>query len=397
MYLITLSYILFLLISVITYWLIPVPKYRTQFLIISSLFFACSYSILFTLLYIGIGGIVYLSAQSMELRGFYKKKELMLIIILVGIIGNLCLFKIRDYYPLETMPFSGFSALPFGFDKIMIPFGLSFLSFRLIHYSVDSYKGAIPRHSLVSFMHYILFFPVFLAGPLERFESFHSQTRKNVNFDLSSVNYGLLRILIGILKKIFIADTIRRLISPVLAAPGLFSYMQVILAVYGLAMQIYVDFSAYTDIAIGSARLFGYKITENFNSPFLKPNIAQYWRSWHITLYTFIRDYLFYPVFGYRASKAKIYLGLFISFLVFNLWHRISLNFFISGIYFGAGLIAWYIFQDIKRKIPALKRLIDRPYFNIFSTFLTFNFVSFGFIFFIADSGKVSAIVQKIF
>lgn len=323
------------------------------------------------------------------------RKGLLLKLVLAWLILNLLSFKCL------ASVFEGAFAAPSSppvpyFARMLFPLGLSYIIFRLIHYIVEVYRGNISGGSFPDLALYVLFFPTFLAGPIERFPNFCSQSRKEGVFDISAANYGLLRIAFGLIKKVIIADNLGNIIVPIVASPQSYGLSVVLLAIYGFAVQIYMDFSGYTDIAIGSARLFGYKIIENFNRPFFQNNIASFWRNWHISLYLFIRDYLFYPLFGYRASKAKTYIGLFITFLLFNLWHRLSLDFLISGIYFGTGLVIWYAFQDLKMKVPAVRNAVSGPYLRVFSVFLTFNFVAFGFSFFGFGAQKILSTIQRI-
>jgi alginate O-acetyltransferase complex protein AlgI len=267
----------------------------------------------------------------------------------------------------------------------------------MIHYVVEVYRNKAPAGSFVDFANYVLFFPTFLAGPVERFPKFHAQTTDKGAFNLSLFNDGLLRILSGIGKKFIVADYLRGLVMPMLSSPEDHGRYLIILAVYGLAIQIYMDFSGYTDMALGVARLFGYKIMENFNYPYFKKNIALFWRNWHISVYSFIRDYFFFPLFGYKASTIKIYLGVFCTMLVFMLWHEGSLNFFLLGVYHGLGLVVWNLYQELKRKYAFLRRKKESQPGRWVSTFVTFTFVSFGFVIFMFDIRAIGRILNQIF
>jgi len=283
------------------------------------------------------------------------------------------------------------------FPKILLPLGISYITFRLIHYIIEVYRKNVPKSSFVDFALYVLFFPTFLAGPVERFQRFQPQTTAQKDIDISNINSGLFRIISGLIRKFIIADNLARFIMPVLHSPQNYTRIIIILCIYGLAIRIYMDFSGYTDMALGVARLFGYKIMENFNRPFLKNNIALFWRSWHISVYSWIRDYFFFPLFSSRASIYKLYLGIFISMVVFHLWHRASLGFLILGIYHGAGLIIWQLFREVLKKQPLLKRSLSRKWLDPVSTFFTFSFVSFGFIFFNFKIHNTLGIIKQIF
>ncbi|MBD3379922.1 MAG: hypothetical protein GF408_05610, partial [Candidatus Omnitrophica bacterium] len=160
--------------------------------------------------------------------------------------------------------------------------------------------------------------------------------------------------------------------------PGGVPRHELILAVYAAAIWLYMDFSGYCDMAIGVSRLFGYRIVENFDRPFLKKNIALYWRSWHISVYSWIRDYFYFPLFVYRGSRPKLYAGIFLTMMVFMLWHAPTPGFLFAGIYNGIGLVVWKLFQDLKEKLPFVERILSCGAFTPFSVFLTFSYVSLG-------------------
>lgn len=326
-----------------------------------------------------------------------KKKFLQ--VTLIWLIGNLVFFKCVNelVVPLSKVWPVFFKISEERLLKTTFPLGISYIIFRLIHYIVEAYRDRVPRSSFSDFALYVLFFPAFLSGPVERFQEFHSQELEKKQIDTQSINYGLLRILSGIIKKVFIADNIGKWVMPVFTFPQGYARFFVIVSIYALAIQIYMDFSGYTDIALGMARLFGYKITENFHKPFLQKNIALFWRNWHISVYTWIRDYFFLPIFGYRTSNIKIYIGMFCTMIVFMLWHKFSLNFLILGIYHGIGLVVWYIFQDIKRRSSRANKEFSSKYLNFLSVFTTFNFVSFGFIFLKVDIETAGKILINVF
>jgi D-alanyl-lipoteichoic acid acyltransferase DltB (MBOAT superfamily) len=328
-----------------------------------------------------------------------KKKKLILILTLLWLIGNLCFFKYSDLF-FKTIVESGFglSWTPkISFPTLLLPLGMSYIIFRLIHFVVEVYKKKSPQCSFIEFGLYVLFFPTFLAGPVERFKPFHTQTMEMKAPDLSTINQGLYRVLLGVVKKFVVADNLARWVIPALQTPESYPRFLVILFVYGTAIQIYLDFSGYTDMALGVSRLFGYKIIENFNRPFFQRNIAMFWRNWHISVYSWIRDYFFFPFFGYRASTLKIYLGIFMTMIVFTLWHRGNLNFLLLGIYNGLGLVVWQLFQEMKKKYPSIRQWSLRSYFNPAAIFFTFNFISLSFLFFHLDLPHLYAVLDRIF
>jgi alginate O-acetyltransferase complex protein AlgI len=255
----------------------------------------------------------------------------------------------------------------------------------------------VAQGTFVELALYVLFFPTFLAGPVDRFQRFSPQLQGEHKFNLPDFNNGLFRLLRGIVKKFFIADNLSRLVLPTLITSQDQPRLFVVAAIYGLAIQIYMDFSGYTDMALGASRLFGYKIMENFNKPFLQKNIAMFWRNWHISVYSWIRDYFFFPFFGYRASAVKLYVGIFLSMMVFMLWHNVSIGFLILGFYHGLGLVIWQLFQEFKARYFKKRIVFARPFISFASTLFTFSFVSFGFVFFMFDGKTILEIIRKVF
>jgi len=231
---------------------------------------------------------------------------------------------------------------------------------------------------------------------VDRFERFHPQAASEKSIDLIGFNYALYRIVCGLIKKFIIADSLARFILPLIYSPQDYSRLFVVCALYGSALRIYMDFAGYTDIALGVSKLFGYKIMENFDRPFLKSNIVLFWRSWHISVYSWIRDYFFFPLFGSRTGVAKLYSGILITMVVFHLWHAASLGFLILGIYHGLGLIIWQLFQEAQKKYPLFKQIVSQKWLKPFSAAFTFSFVSFGFIFFNTDINNALNIIKRI-
>jgi D-alanyl-lipoteichoic acid acyltransferase DltB (MBOAT superfamily) len=232
---------------------------------------------------------------------------------------------------------------------------------------------------------------------VDRFQQFYVQANSKKTLNIKNFNYAFYRLSKGLIKKYFIADTLARLISPMLNSPQNYPRLVVVIGIYCLAIRIYLDFSGYTDMAIGIAKLFGYEIMENFNRPFFQKNISLFWRNWHISVYSWIRDYFFFPLFGSRASVFKLYFGIFLSMVVFHLWHAPSIGFLILGVYHGCGLMLWQLFQVAKKKLSFLRKIVSYQWMNPVSIFITFSFVSFGFIFFNADFNCSAGILKRIF
>jgi len=389
-------YLVSLCLGIFIYWFILPSQWRSLFLFLMSLLFISLFNLKYVLYFLLHMVLVY--SAGLYIDKVEQKKRLILTLTLLWLIGNLCFFKYSDlFFSAIVESGSGFSWMPkITFPALLLPLGMSYIIFRLIHFVVEVYKKKIPRSSFIDFGLYVLFFPTFLAGPVERFKPFHTQTIEMKAPDLSSINQGLFRIILGVAKKFIVADTLARWIIPALHTPESHPRFLVLLFVYGAAIRIYLDFSGYTDMALGVSRLFGYKIMENFNRPFFQRNVAQFWRNWHISVYSWIRDYFFFPFFGYRASTLKIYLGIFMTMVLFMLWHKGNLNFLLLGIYHGLGLVVWQLFQEMKRKYPSIRKWSLRPVFKPIAIFFTFNFVSVSFLLFYLDLPHLYAVLIRI-
>jgi alginate O-acetyltransferase complex protein AlgI len=389
--------LLLLPLAVLAYWLAVPLKWRPAYMLALSMVLAGFFSVPYLLYFLLNITLVFFAAQAVRRRD--ERTRWILGAMLVWLVGNLCFFKYTNKLlgALLDVGTWWLQTPDVTLPKIALPLGISYITFRLIHYLVESYRNKCPQGSFAELGAYTLFFPTFLAGPVDRFPRVHPQMRAQPAEVLPEINQGLLRLGVGIVRKFVVADTLARYVLPVLNAPEDHGRWIVILAIYGLAIRIYMDFAGYTDMALGVSRLFGYRIMENFNKPFLQRNIAMFWRSWHISVYSWIRDYFFFPLFGYKASQAKIYLGIFTAMMVFMLWHDLTWNWFALGVYHGLGLIAWQAFQELKRARPALRKLMDRPYLTPLSIALTFTFVTFGFVIFSFDIGQVVRIMRRVF
>lgn len=386
-----------LLISILAYWILVPVKLRAPFLLVLSVIFAALFNAVIMFYFFLNSIIIYWVGVLINRDGLGRKSILKLAII--WLVGNLCFFKYGNslFFPLTKRYPLYLSNLRIEFPEVLLPLGISYITFKLIHYVVEVYRKNIVNNSFVGVALYVLFFPTFLAGPVERFQSFNQQALGKRDFDITKINYGLYRIICGLLKKVFIADNLSRLIMPLFISPDSYPKWILILSVYCMAIQLYMDFSGYTDIAIGIARLFGYVIMENFNKPYFQKNIALFWRSWHISVYSWIRDYFFFPIFGHRVSRMKIYAGTVITMIVFHLWHAASLSFLILGVYHGTGLVIWQVFQHAKKKSAHLRNMVSYKWLGLFSWFLTFSFVSFGCIFFNSDAQTALHFIKRIF
>lgn len=381
-------------IVIIYYFIIP-KRWKSHFLLICSMIFISFLSWEYLLFFILNIILVYFAGILM--RKGYKERKSILQFVLIWLIANLCFFKCVNIWRGSA---SGTGIIyelyrQMEFSRLILPVGLSYVTFRLIHYIVEIYRDNTPQGSFVEFALFVLFFPTFLAGPVDRFQRFCPQIRETGVFSISNINSALFRIVRGLVKKVIFADNLRNFILPILVSPQSYNRSIVVCAIYVLTIQVYMDFSGYTDMAIGISRLFGYTIMENFDRPFFKKNIALFWRSWHISMYSWIRDYFFLPLFGFKASKTKLYAGIVLTMLVFHLWHSFSLSFIVLGLYHGSGLLIWQLFHSIKKKSVTIRPMAMQKYLDLLSVAGTFSFVSFGTIFLVADFTQAMKIISR--
>ena len=289
----------------------------------------------------------------------------------------------------------GATALPI--PAIAAPLGISFVTFGLIHYLVEMYRGDAEECSPLEFAAYVSFFPTVVSGPIKRYPEFLEDmkaTRGGRRVTREDVAYGLWRILLGAFRKFVVADTVGVLAAPLMAADT--STPLIVLAVYAYTFKIYFDFAGYCDMAIGTARLFGFRIIENFDAPYLRRNISQFWRTWHYSLTRFITEYVYIPLGGSRVAWWRIALNTIIAMGLSGLWHGAAAHFIAWGLWHGAGLVVlrwWRTWTaHLKHRVPALHRFAEsRPgaaASYAFGWAITFNFVAAGWVLFVLPVGQ---------
>lgn len=254
---------------------------------------------------------------------------------LVVTIGLLAFYKYGGLLA-RTATDVGMVGLP-TFEDLCLPLAISFFTFEFVHYLVDARKGTLPSHGAADFLAFALFAPTLVAGPIKRFQGFMVQAR-SARANAEDIRAGTTRILVGLLKKVVIADTLTLWIE-VLGSPDAIAgatRFELIVALIAYSWRIYLDFSGYSDIAIGSARLFGIRVPENFSWPYLATNIAEFWRRWHMSLMSWIRDYVYIPLGGSRCGTARQMLNLMAAFAVSGIWHGAAWNFLGWGLYHGS-------------------------------------------------------------
>jgi D-alanyl-lipoteichoic acid acyltransferase DltB (MBOAT superfamily) len=318
--------------------------------------------------------------KAKSLRTFY------LICALVISLGVLFYFKYTNFL-LQNI--SNLLQQPFSPLDIILPIGISFYTFQSISYLVDVYKGEIePRESMLDYSFYMTFFPHLVAGPIVRASLFLPQIRQEVVIKNSDLNYGMYFIIKGLFKKAVLADFVAQYNDLIFGAPGTYSGFESLMAIYGYALQIYCDFSGYSDMAIGIARLMGYDLGVNFTLPYNAASITEFWRRWHMSLSLWLRDYVYIPLGGNRLGKWRAYLNQFLTMLIGGFWHGASWKFVFWGAMHGLalGLHKW-VSGDNKKKSTGLARAA--------SIALTFHFVIVLWVFFRAETFEGAILILK--
>ena len=380
----TWPFLVFMSVVFVCYWWLVPARLRQVFLLIASLaYFTYSYPPyalllgIMTLIVWAIGGVLF------DLRDRDAPPRSLKIALGAGLflcIGVLVFFKYTKMLALTWNGAMKDYQLGSAIDvpHFLIPLGISFFTFEFIHYLVDMYLGKVGRKAtLLDFSLFAFFFPSLVSGPVKRFQIFQQQAEEVERFQVSYLAEGLRRITLGVAKKLIVADTANLFVRP-LILPELYSRPMIWFAMYAYGVKIYYDFAGYTDIAIGCAQLLGFRLPENFEGPYWQPNIQKFWNRWHMSLSSWIRDYIYFPLGGSKVSETRVLMNLIIVMTICGLWHGANWNFVVWGLWNGLGLAGLRVFQKSGRA------LTDTPAARWLSTALTIQFVCFGWVFFAA-------------
>lgn len=334
----SLDFFIFLGLLLPTYFLLPRWWQQQVLLLAGSLFFYAYWNVPFTGLLLASALTAYAVARAMDATRVARVRRCLLAIGVLTSLAVLCYFKYWNFFLDSVNTAAGLELRPVD---VLLPLGISFYTFQAISYVVDVYRGDVrAERSPLRVVLYISFFPQLVAGPIVRAKDFLPQLSKPPSVTHEDVAEACRRILAGILKKVIVADNLAVVVNTVYAEPGAYSAPMLLLATYAFAVQIYCDFSAYSDIAIGVARLFGFRLDENFNNPYISQSIQEFWRRWHISLSRWLRDYLYIPLGGSRFGTWRTYRNLMITMVLGGLWHGASVNFLIWGTMHGLWLSA---------------------------------------------------------
>jgi alginate O-acetyltransferase complex protein AlgI len=338
----SLPFAAFFALVFVVYWAVPWQRGRIWWLVAVSICFYASWSKELALLVTATSIMDYLLARGMERFPSARSRKLLLGLSLGINLGLLCYFKYVNFF-LDSLraglAASGFTLSTPALD-VIVPFGISFYTFEAISYTIDVYRGRMKAEkSLANFMLFIMFFPHLVAGPIVRAWDFLPQAGRVKRWSWLRCNLGMQLFILGLFKKLAISDRMAIYSDPVFENPGNYNSMTLWLGLIAFAIRIWADFSGYSDMALGTAHLLGYKLTRNFNLPYLSTNISEFWRRWHISLSTWLRDYLFIPLGGSRGSAFATCRNLMITMTIGGLWHGANWSYVLWGVLHGSFLV----------------------------------------------------------
>ena len=385
----SLKFLIFFPIVVLGYFLIP-DRWKHYWLLLASYYFYMSWNAGYALLILFSTLVTYICARLLEKEktreaGGKRAKRIVLASLVLNL-GLLVYFKYFNF--LLTSVESIFALFHIRLQiprfDILLPVGISFFIFQALGYTIDVYRGDIPaEHDFFRYALFVSFFPQLVAGPIERSGNLLKQLAVPHRFGYERTKEGLLLMLWGYFLKVVLADRIAIFVDMVYGDIPAFNGWYCMLATVLFAVQIYCDFSGYSVIAVGAAKILGIQLMENFEAPHLSTSVAEFWRRWHISLTSWFRDYLYIPLGGSRKGKARKYLNVMIVFLVSGLWHGASFNYVIWGAINGLFQIIGEILMPLRRKAAALLHLHRESFVHrVISGVITFVLVDFCYIFF---------------
>lgn len=398
----SLQFLIYFPIVILVYFIIP-HKLRWAWLLLASYYFYMCWNPKYALLMLFSTIITYLSG--ILIHRFRDSTNVKKVWVALSFTINLSILFMFKYYNFLV------GSIIEGLDKLdifiempafnyLLPVGISFYTFQALSYTMDIYRGDMKciKH-FGKYALFVSFFPQLVAGPIERTTELYPQFSEKHSFDFNRAKQGLLLMLWGFFQKLVIADRVAILVNTVYNSPGNYKGVSIIVATIAFAFQIYCDFSSYSDIARGAAQVMGFRLRLNFRQPYFAKSIAEFWRRWHISLSTWFKDYLYFPLGGNRKGTMAKYRNIMIVFITSGLWHGANWTFFIWGLLHGFYQVVGGITKPMRDKILSTLH-IKRS--NIISKFImmaiTFALVNFGWIFFRANHlGDVGTLITNMF
>ena len=369
----------FFLVVAGVYWLSRHHTFRKLWLLLCSYAFYAAWDWRFLSLIWISTAVDYLAGRGLEHARRPPRRRLLLGFSVGANLGLLGLFKYFDFFVRSAQDLFTLLGLPFQTHtlSIVLPVGISFYTFQTLSYTIDVYRGTMrPTRSVLDFALFVAFFPQLLAGPIVRARNFLPQLERPRRWDWARIQLGIQFVVMGFVKKVAIADRLAVFADPVFADPSNYHTGALWAAALAFTIQVYADFSGYSDMAIGLAHMLGFKLPKNFDLPYLAANFTQFWQRWHITLSTWLRDYLYLPLGGNRGGPWRRDFNLWLTMTLCGLWHGANWNFVFFGAVHGSLLVVHRRFRQATASKPRLRRMLDSGAGNalcVASTFVTFG------------------------
>lgn len=379
----SLSFAVFMTVIFFVYWLLP-QKFRWPLLLIASYYFYMSWNPKYVVLILFTTIVSYVSALAIDKVSTARTKKLVLTVAIISCLGVLFFFKYFNFTSEIVTSIANKLAIPLNpiTLKVLLPVGISFYTFQTLSYVIDVYRGTVkPERNFGIYATFISFFPQLVAGPIERTNNLLPQIKSNKIFDYNKVSYGLKLMAWGFFKKLAVADYMAIYVDKAYKHIGSLHGIDCAIAILFFTFQIYCDFSGYSDIAIGAAKLLGIDLMTNFKSPYFSKSIKEFWSRWHISLSTWFRDYVYIPLGGNRCSKFRNKINLMITFLASGLWHGAGWNFIVWG---GIHGFIQVLEKNFNIKTPKSKKA--KLVFSAISTLVVFAICNIAWVFFRADT-----------
>ncbi len=391
----SIEFLVFFVVVFAIYWAIPWRKPKMIFLLAASYWFYMSWNAKLAAVVAGSSLIDYFLARALENSTTQGRRKAFLIASIVMNVGLLVYFKYTKFFVasfLEMLQRFGIHTPAPNLEFIVLPIGISFYTFEAVSYMVDLYHRRIEAEkNPVYFLLFISFFPRMIAGPIIRARNFLPQVRRVKHFDGARLDLGFQYVLMGLFKKIAIADRMAALADPVFSSPAGFSTSAVWVAVIAYSLEIYCDFSGYSDIAVGTAHMLGFKLPETFNMPYLSKNISEFWRRWHISLSTWLRDYVFISLGGSRGTVLMTVATTMVTMSLCGLWHGANWTYVAWGVIHGIFLLVHRLFRNFCKARPALEAAMKSGWGAALRTAVTFLAVTLSWVVFRAKTFTLAA------
>ncbi len=404
----SIQFLIFFFIVTVLYFAIP-HKVRWIWLLLTSYYFYMSWNPKYfviiatsTLITYSSGFLIDKANRIHDEKRSVNLKRLWVFLSLLSNLGILVFFKYFNFFANSLVRV--FSHLDISVHipvvDYLLPVGISFYTFQALSYTIDVYRKDVKiEKNLGKYALYVSFFPQLLAGPIGKSKYMLHQYNEKHSFDYERIKNGLLLMLWGLIQKLVIADRLAILVNTVYKSPDNYKGLEIVIATVFYAFQIYCDFSAYSDMAIGAGEVLGYRLPKNFERPYFSKSIKEFWRRWHITLGAWFKDYLYFPLGGNRCSKVRNYYNIIVVFIVCGLWHGATINFIIWGALHGIYQVTGEMLKPFKNSMMKVLNINPKGFsIKLFQVLVTFVLVDFAWIFFKAGTFTIAiTLIKKMF